>query len=244
MLQGLLLFSSPPAQKGDFSVLLVVVSLIGAIGGSIGNMMYPFFITEKGWVGPRYRKVQMYDLAFGCTTIVLLDLAVWTIGAEVIYPTGKSISGLDDLAKLLTATLGPSGGPIFYLGAFVAMFSSVFGSASGTGLLIAEVVRVNRGQTLAQAGPPSETREWRMAAIWCLVTPLIWSFLPIPFVTLTVLVNALNVVVLPFLTAVVWLLTSRADLIGSAWTNVRTFSTCAPRLPFSNFAAANAKRLT
>ena len=127
------------------------------------------------------------------------------------------------------------------------MFSSVFGSASGTGLLIAEVVRVNRGQTLAQAGPPSETREWRMAAIWCLVTPLIWSFLPIPFVTLTVLVNALNVVVLPFLTAVVWLLTSltsRADLIGSAWTNVRTFSTCAPRLPFSNFAAANAKRLT
>ena len=61
-----------------------------------------------------------------------------------------------------------------------------------------------------------------MAAIWCLVTPLVWSFLPIPFVTLTVLVNALNVVVLPFLTAVVWLLTSRADLIGSAWTNVRT----------------------
>ena len=97
MLQGLLLFSSPPAQKGEFSVLLVVVSLIGAIGGSIGNMMYPFFITEKGWVGPRYRKVQMHDLAFGCTTIVLLDLAVWTIGAEVIYPTGKSITGLDDL---------------------------------------------------------------------------------------------------------------------------------------------------
>ena len=100
------------------------------------------------------------------------------------------------------------------------MFSSVFGSASGTGLLIAEVVRVNRGQTLAQAGPPSETPEWRMAALWCLVTPLIWSFLPIPFVTLTVLVNALNVVVLPFLTAVVWLLTSRADLIGADWTNV------------------------
>ena len=53
------------------------------------------------------------------------------------------------------------------------------------------------------------------------MTPLVWSFLPIPFVTLTVLVNALNVVVLPFLTAVVWMLTSKAELIGADWTNVR-----------------------
>ena len=73
----------------------------------------------------------------------------------------------------------------------------------------------------AQAeGPRRLAAEETLAALWCLVTPLIWSFLPIPFVTLTVLVNALNVVVLPFLTAVVWLLTSRADLIGADWTNV------------------------
>ena len=38
MARGLFLFDLPPDANGEFSVLLVVVSLIGAIGGSIANM--------------------------------------------------------------------------------------------------------------------------------------------------------------------------------------------------------------
>ena len=78
MLTGLLLFDTPSSQSGEFSVLLVVVSLIGAIGGSIANLMYPFFIHEKGWRGPKYRRVQMLDLFFGTSAVVILDLAVPT----------------------------------------------------------------------------------------------------------------------------------------------------------------------
>ena len=43
--------------------------------------------------------------------------------------------------------------------------------------------------------------------------------MPMDFVALTVLVNAMNVVVLPFLTLVVWVLTSRAESIGADYTN-------------------------
>jgi Mn2+/Fe2+ NRAMP family transporter len=229
MLRGLLLFEVPAEQSGDFSVLLVVVSLIGAIGGSIANFLYPSFIHEKGWRGPEYRRVQMCDLAFGTTTVVLLDLAVWTIGAEVLHPGGERVTGIDELATLLTISLGPMGGPVFYLGCFSALLSSVVGNASGYGLLVAEVTRVLGGAGSGgdgdrrgaagggrppPAGPAAETPAWRATALWCLISPLIWSLPGMPnFVTLTVLVNAVNVVVLPFLTVVIWLIAWRAGLM-------------------------------
>ena len=187
--------------------------------------MYPFFVQEKGWRGPEFRTAQMYDLAFGTCAVVILDLAVWTIGAEVLHPAHLSVDGLEGLASLLTLTLGPGGGPIFYLGALVALLSSVMGNASGYGLLIAEVARVTRSQPAGSAGadavPPSSTRAWQATALWCLWSPIVWSLpnMPMDFVALTVLVNAMNVVVLPFLTLVVWVLTSRAESIGADYTN-------------------------
>eukprot|EP01051_Picozoa_sp_SAG22_P018510 SAG22_NODE_3138_length_1908_cov_2.613046_3_plen_137_part_00 len=110
---------------------MVVVSLVGAIGGSAANLMYPGFLRQKGWDSPAHRKVQLADLTFGTTAIVLLDLAVWTIGAQVLHPRGATVSTLDDLAGLLTVTLGPASGPVFYLGALAALLSSVLGNATG-----------------------------------------------------------------------------------------------------------------
>eukprot|EP01043_Picozoa_sp_COSAG02_P031811 COSAG02_NODE_2093_length_9852_cov_2.404286_15_plen_397_part_00 len=212
MLTGLLLLDIPASQSGDFSVLLVVVSLIGAIGGSIANMMYPFFIHEKGWRGPKYRRVQMCDLLFGTSAVVLLDLAVWTIGAEVLHPDGRTVSGIDELAGLLTLSVSSMGGPVFYVGCLSALLSSVIGNASGYGLLVAEVVRVMSGRSVVSA--PAETRAWRSTVLWCLLSPLVWSLPGMPnFVTLTILVNAVNVVVLPFLTIVLWAMAWKARLM-------------------------------
>jgi hypothetical protein len=212
MLTGLLLFDIPASQSGNFSVLLVVVSLIGAVGGSIANMMYPFFIHEKGWRGPQYRRVQMCDLFFGTSAVVLLDLAVWTIGAEVLHPDGRTVSGIDELAGLLTISVSSMGGPVFYVGCFSALLSSVIGNASGYGLLVAEVVRVVGGGSVVPA--PAETPAWRATVLWCLLSPLVWSLPGMPnFVTLTILVNAVNVVVLPFLTIVLWAIAWKARLM-------------------------------
>ena len=110
--KGVLLFDMP-AQKGPYAALLVTVSLIGAVGGSIANLLYPYFLQQKGWHGPRFRRLQHLDLALGTGVLVLLNLAVWTIGAEILNPRGVVIESLDDLASLLTLTLGSLGGPIF-----------------------------------------------------------------------------------------------------------------------------------
>ncbi len=102
-----------PQDHGSFSALLVVVALIGAVAGSVANLLYPYFIQQKGWAGPKYRKVQRYDLFFGIIIIIVLDLAVWVVGAEVLHPRGLTISTIDDLANLLKLVLGRFGGVVF-----------------------------------------------------------------------------------------------------------------------------------
>ena len=66
----------------------------------------------------------------------MLDLAVWTIGAEILHPTGQTVGSIEDLANLLMTTLGRLGEIIFYLGVFGALFSSVLGDALGFGYLV------------------------------------------------------------------------------------------------------------
>ena len=87
------------------------------------------------------------------------------------------------------------------------------------GLLLAEFDRVLRPGPGGPAAAPS-LATFRAGALWVLVSPLVWSLPGMPgFVALTVIINAANVVALPFLTLCVWLLTSRAEIIGAAHTN-------------------------
>ena len=218
--KGVFLFAVPE-QRGPFSAFLVVVSLVGAVGGSIANIMYPYFIQQKGWVGPKFRRLQHYDLAFGTLVLVFLNLSVWTIGAEVLYPLGVSLTNLDDLASLLTLVLGALGGPIFYLGVFAAVYSSAIGNATGFGLMCVDVVNVCRSSDSA----PShfifkQSSVYRIVAAWCLFSPLIWSLPGMPgFITLTIIANASAVVVLPVLCGSLWYMTAKTELIGSAYRN-------------------------
>ncbi len=47
-----------PAQRGNFSPATVAIAMIGAVGGSLMNLAYPYFLEAKGWRGPQYRRVE------------------------------------------------------------------------------------------------------------------------------------------------------------------------------------------
>jgi len=213
--RGVMLFDVPE-QSGQFGALLVIVSLIGAVGGSISNLLYPYFMQQKGWAGPKFRRLQRYDLAFGTAVLVVLNLSVWTIGAEVLNPRGIALKDIDDLAGLLTLTLGTLGGPIFYLGVFAALFSSVIGNATGYGLLCVDVVNVSRAQAPAGRGPVNQSTVYKWVVAWGLFSPLIWSFPGMPgFIALTIVVNAAGVLVLPVLCGSLWYITARKASEGT-----------------------------
>src|SRR6185295_1274156 len=108
-----------PGQQGKFKPLLVAVAMIGAVGGSLMNLAYPYFLEAKGWRGPQYRRVQFYDFLLGVIVLIVLNLAVWILGAELLYPEG-TIKNLEDMPQLLSRVLGPAGLWLFYLGIFAA----------------------------------------------------------------------------------------------------------------------------
>ena len=220
-INGIFLFNIPKNQ-GPYGSILIISALIGTVGGSIANLLYPYFIQQKGWQGPKYRKIQLYDLAFGTIILILINLSVWTIGAEILHPKGIYIENLDDLANLLILTLGNIGGPIFYLGVFAALCTSIIGLTVGFGYLIFDAFRTIKSKDYIKAEKfnTDNSKLYKFVIIWCLYSPTIYLFPNMPnFIFLTIIASAATVIVLPVLCGALWYLTSFKKYIGAKYKN-------------------------
>lgn len=215
---GLVRFEMPD-RRGNFDPLLVAVAMIGAVGGSLMNLIYPYFLEAKGWRGPQYRRVQLYDFLLAIAAMIVLDLAVWVLGAELLYPD-KRITALDDLPQLLSVILGEGGRVLFYLGIFAAVYTSVLGHAAGLAYLGSHAYLRWRAGTGPIGADYRQHPLYRAIVLWCLVSPLIWTIPGMPdFVTLTLVANSSQVVLLPLLAGGVWWLTASERFIGKEFKN-------------------------
>jgi hypothetical protein len=215
-----------PAQQGHFNPLLVTLAMVGAVAGSLMNLAYPYFLEAKGWRGPQYLKVQRYDFLLGVIVMIILNLAIWTLGAELLYPD-KQIKTLDDFPQLLSKVLGEPGRLLFYAGIFATVYISIMGHAAG-------LAYMGSHAWLRAHTPPGEPVRadyrqhpmYKAIVTWCLVTPLIWTMPGMPdFVTLTLVANSAQVVLLPVLAGGLWWITASAKFIGAEhrtrpWENV------------------------
>jgi Mn2+/Fe2+ NRAMP family transporter len=203
-----------PGKQGAYDPGHVALAMIGAVGGSLMNLVYPYFLDAKGWRGAQYRRVQLYDLLIGIVAMLVLNLAVWALGAELLYPD-RRIENLEDLPNLLSTLLGESGRILFYAGIFAAVYTSIIGHAAGLGRLGTHAwLRWRAG-----SGPISpEFRHhpcFGIIAVSCLVTPLVWTLPGMPgFVALTLAANSAQVILLPLLAGGLWWITASPRLIG------------------------------
>ena len=208
-----------PGRHGAYDPWRVALAMIGAVGGSLMNLAYPYFLEAKGWRGPAYRRVQLYDFILGIVAMLVLNLAVWVLGAELLFPD-KHIERLEDLPDLLSVVLGQPGRILFYAGIFAAIYTSIIGHAAGLGRLGTHAwLRWKAG-----TGPivtDFRSHPWyRWIAIWCLVSPLIWTLPGMPgFVALTLAANSAQVVLLPMLAGGLWWITASERLIGPDYRN-------------------------
>lgn len=209
-----------PPQEGRFGAMLVAMSMIGAVGGSLMNLVYPYFLEEKGWRGPQYRRVQTYDFILAIAVMIVFNLAVWTLGAELVHAAGRRIDDLDGLTALLGETLGPGGRRLFLVGVFAAVYTSLLGHGLGLGYLASHAWQRWR---LPPGSAPASYRAhpaYRLVVLWILVSPLVWVFASKgDFISLTLLANSVQVVLLPALAGGLWWITASARFIGPAFRN-------------------------
>ena len=210
--------------------------MIGAVGGSIMNLAYPYFLDAKGWRGPQYRRVQTYDLLLAMVAMIVLNLAVWTLGAELLYPD-QQIHTLDDLPALVSTVLGEWGRVLFYLGIFAAIYTSILGHATGLGMLGTHAWLRWRTRT-RPALPSCRDSGLSRIVIWSLVSPLVWTLPGMPdFVMLTLVANGAQVVIVPLIAGGLWRITASSTFIGEQfrarpWENaVMACSSCWPSTP-------------
>lgn len=218
MLEGLVRWELP-GRKGQFNPLLVAVAMVGAVGGSLMNLVYPYFLEAKGWRGPAYRRLQLYDFVLAMLVLLVLNLAVWVLGAELLYPE-QHVTTLDDLPRLVSGVLGPSGRVLFYLGIFAAIFTSILGHAAGLGELGSHAWLRWRAGTGAPLPDRRTHRVYRGIVAWSLVSSLVWTLPGMPdFVTLTLLANSAQVVLTPLLAGGLWWITASSSHMGAELRN-------------------------
>jgi Mn2+/Fe2+ NRAMP family transporter len=210
-----------PLQQGPFGAMTVAMAMVGAVGGSLMNLVYPYFLEQKGWKGPKYRKVQTFDFILAIVAMIVFNLAVWTLGAELIHGTEKEIETLKDLTSLLTPVLGNGGRILFLLGMFAAVYTSLLGNGLGLGYLGSHAwdrwrVHPEGPSKVNYRGHPV----YKGIAVWIMISPLVWIFTgKADFVTLTLLANTLMVLFIPALAGGLWWITASSRLIGPKYKN-------------------------
>ena len=106
------------------------------------------------------------------------------------------------------------------MGVFAAVFTSLIGMA----LIVASLA--SHGYLRWKAGTTPLSSDYRIhpiyraVVLWSLISPLVWTLPGMPdFVTLTIVANSLQVVLVPFLAGGLWWITASARYIGEEYKN-------------------------
>ncbi|WP_145251005.1 Nramp family divalent metal transporter [Pseudomonas oryzihabitans] len=220
ILRGTIGFSIPP-DEGVHGALLVAVSVIGAVAGSIANFVHPYVMKEKGWTGPEHKRIQRNDLLFAVVVGIVINLAIWVVGVEILRPNGLQVNTLNDLGAALELFFGAGGWLIFFTGVFATLFASVVGKTTAFPMLITDAlqhIRPERRERYGKTFHKDPAHKWFL--LFILVTPLVWSLPGMPdFVTLTIGVNALNIVGLPVISLGLLIMSNQKSLLGVKYRN-------------------------
>lgn len=120
-----------PADNGPFDALFIAVATIGTIGGSAANLLYPYFMAERGWNAPQHRAIQRFDLMSGMLPLLLINLLIWIVAAETIRGTGVTVSDEHGLARMMTMAVGPLGPSLLWVAFLLKAFTSFPAQAHG-----------------------------------------------------------------------------------------------------------------
>lgn len=227
-----LAFELPRGEAGYITAVSTAVALIGAVGGSAANLLYPYLIHDKGWTGPQHRKLQRFDLLFGTLVMFGLVLAVWVVAAETLHASGEEITSELGLAHMMEEAIGPAGPPIMWVAIFFTVFNNIVTQPRVFVRMLIEAVymsRPEREQRIQQAHPelaasPKDTFSHDPLFWWILIPimilPVLFSLPGMPgMVVVTLLGISSSVLTVPPIMIGLILMTTRADLMLRPYIN-------------------------
>ncbi len=149
-------FQTPPGDG-----LAVAIAVFGITGVASGELcIYPYWCIEKGYArftGPREDSEAWRRRALGWTRVMHVDVVVsmivytfatiafYLLGAGVLHGMGQVPAGkemIKALSHIYTGTLGPWSLWLFYLGAVIILYGTVFAVTAGNSRMLADFLQV------------------------------------------------------------------------------------------------------
>jgi len=148
-----------PQLPGSGLVTAVAVFGITGVGGT-ELFMYPYWCVEKGYarfVGRRddsqawlarargWIRLMHVDIALSMVVYTIATVAFYLLGAGVLHGLGRVPGGSDmipALSQLYTQTLGHWALPLFYLGATVTLYGTIFAATAAHSRVYADFCRL------------------------------------------------------------------------------------------------------
>lgn len=209
-----------PANNDAFGALLISVSIIGAVGGSAANLLYPYLMNDKGWKGPKQRKLQIIDLLTGIVAIIVINLAIWIVAAETMYGQGQAIHNEVDLAAMMAQAVGPIGPLLLWITVFFVCFTSYPTFSFGFTKLLLHGLHLSTKMGEKYEKPEMDPKFKWFSVGGLLVVPLVFSMPFAPnLVTLTIVGNSLAVITAPVIIVGIIFMTSRKSLMLPEYVN-------------------------
>jgi manganese transport protein len=146
---------------GGLATALAVFGITGV--GATELVMYPYWCIEKGYArycGPRdgsadwlarargWIRVMHLDIACSLVIYTCATLAFYLLGAGVLHRLGLEPKGNEmivTLSRLYTETLGGWALWLFYAGAVITLYGTVFASTAAHARVTADLVRMSGG---------------------------------------------------------------------------------------------------
>jgi len=178
--------------------LATAIAVFGITGvGATELVQYPYWCVEKGYakcVGPRDGSAAWVARARGWLRVMHLDitcsLVIYTLATVAFYLLGAGIlnrSGLvpaqrdtiQVLSRLYTQSLGEWALWLFYLGAVITLYGTIFASTAAHSRLFADAVRVGGAYAMDDA---EARRRWRnrFLIILAIIPPVCYWFIESP----------------------------------------------------------------
>jgi Mn2+/Fe2+ NRAMP family transporter len=196
---------------------LYVLSLVGAIGGSVTMLAYNYWMREEDISGPRYLTYVRGDIAAAYLFTAVFGMSIMLIANQAFYIPGTQISDGDAVPRMaatLGSTLGAIGFYAYSIGFWAAVFASLLGAWQSIPYLFADFYGVVRkvSPERRRAMVKVTSTPYRIALLFITLAPMPFAFIGRPlFIIITYTVVASLFV--PFLAATLLYLNNRV-----AWT--------------------------
>lgn len=200
-----------------------MLGVLGGVGGTVTLLSYGYWIREKGRRGEEGARICRIDLGVCYVLTALFGVAMIIIGSRVQLE-GAGIRLAGQLADQLAVVLGPSGRWIFLLGFWGAVFSSLLGVWQSAPYLMADFLRLRKGQRDGSIATTrtidlKQTAAYRAFLVALSIVPLANLFLTVERIQLAYAV--MGAMFMPLLAVTLLVLNNQARWVGvrfrSAW---------------------------